>query len=142
MALADVIETVSSYKVGDTATDNITTTQLTLLSALTSAKVTRLNPGFAGDELLLFQAYIVLDTWENRSGKGQITEKTVKDTRWAVKTTSSTSVWMDLAKQMISEYKENQSIVLYPSGVVRSDYDVKGFDSTEITQYGDLSGSL
>jgi hypothetical protein len=142
MALADVIETVSSYKVGDTATDNITTTQLTLLSALTSAKVTRLNPGFAGDELLLFQAYIVLDTWENRSGKGQITEKTVKDTRWAVKTTSSTSVWMDLAKQMISEYKENQSIVLYPSGVVRSDYDVKGFDSTEITQYGDLSDSL
>lgn len=142
MALADVIETVSTYKVGDTATDNISNTQLTLLSALTSAQVTRLNPGFTRDELLLFQAYIILDRWENRSGKGQITEKTVKDTRWAVKSTSSTSVWMDLAKEMISGYKENSSVTLYPSGVVRSDYDMKGLDSTEPTQWGDLSGSL
>lgn len=142
MALADVIETVSTYKVGDTATDNISNTQLTLLSALTSAQVTRLNPGFTGDELLLFQAYIILDRWENRSGKGQITEKTVKDTRWAVKSTASTSVWMDLAKEMILGYKENSSVTLYPSGVVRSDYDMKGLDSTEPTQWGDLSGSL
>jgi hypothetical protein len=142
LALADVIETVSIYPVGDTATDKITNAQLTLLSALTSAQVTRLNPGFTGDELLLFQAYIILDRWENRSGKGQITEKTVKDTRWAVKGTSNTSVWMDLAKQMISDYKEKNSVSLYPSGVVRSDYDVKGFDNSEISQYGDLSGSL
>lgn len=142
MTLADVIETVSIYKVGDTATDNITNAQLTLLSALTSAQVTRLNPGFTGDELLLFQAYLILDRWENRSGKGQITEKTVKDTRWAVKGTSSTSAWMDLAKQMIADYKENKSVTLYPSGVVRSDYNVKGLDNTEMTQYGDLSGTL
>lgn len=142
MALADVIETVSTYKVGDTATDNISNAQLTLLSALTSAQVTRLNPGFTGDELLLFQAYIILDRLENRSGKGQITEKTVKDIRWAVKSTSSTSVWMDLAKEMISQYKENNSITLYPSGVARNDSLMKGLDSTEVSQWGDLSGSL
>lgn len=142
MVLADVIETVSEYKVGDTATDDISNAQLTLLSSLASAQVTRLNPGFISDELLLFQAYIILDRWENRSGSGQITEKTVKDVRWAVKTTSSTSTWMDLAKQMIVDYKGTQAVTLYPAGVARCDSTIKGLDSTEPTQWGDLSGSL
>lgn len=142
MTLADVIETVSTYTVGDSSTDKISNAQLTLLASLTSAQVTRLDPGFTGNELLLFQAYIILDKFENRTGKGQITEKTVKDTRWAIKENLSTSVWMDLAKQMISEYKENRSVSLYPSGVSRCDSTMKGFDSTEVTQWGDLSGSL
>ena len=142
MTLADVIETVSTYKVGDTTTDNISNAQLTLLTSLTSATVTRMNPGFTGDELLLFRAYIILDIWENRSGKGQITEKTVKDTRWAVKASSSTSVWMELAKTMIVEYKQEKSVTVCPSGVARCDSTMKGLDSTEMQQWGDLSGSL
>jgi len=140
LTLADVIETVSSYTVG--YSEDISLDQLDLLTSLTSALVTRMNPGFTGDELLLFQAYLILDRWENRTGKGQITEKTVKDTRWKVKTTTSTSTWMDLAKQMIADYKENASVSVYPSGVARSDSLMKGLDSTEPTQWGDLSGSL
>jgi len=83
MALADVIETVSNYRVGSASTDNMTDAQLSLLTSLTSERVTRLNPGFTSNELDLFTAYIILDAWENRTP--QVTDKTVKDTRWKVR---------------------------------------------------------
>ena len=142
MTLADVIETFSEYSVGSEETDDISDAQLSILQAGTSDRVTRLNPGFIGNELSLFTAYIILDAWENRPGTGPITEKTVKDTRWKVKDPSNSSSWLDLAYRMIAEYKSTQNTTLSVSGVARCDSKMKGLDSTEVTQWGDLSGSL
>lgn len=140
MALADVIETVSNYRVESGSTDNMTDAQLSLLTSLTSERVTRLNPGFTSNELDLFTAYIILDAWENRTP--QVTDKTVKDTRWKVKGITSTSRWMDLALQMIVEYKNPQNSAVSVSGVARCDSLIQGLDNTTVTQWGDYSDAL
>jgi hypothetical protein len=140
MTLADTIELISKYKVGDTATDDISNAQLALLEASTAARVTRLNPGFTSAELQLFTGYICLDAWESRNP--EIVEKTVKDVRWKVKSSSSTSSWLDKAMQMRNEYITMNGINIAPSGVSRCDYDMKGFDSTDVKQWGDPSASI
>lgn len=140
MTLADIIELISKYKVGDTATDDITNAQLSLLESSTSARVTRLNPGFTSNELLLFTGYICLDAWESRSP--EIVEKTVKDTRWKVKSSSTTSQWMDKALQMRAEFISTNGLNIVPSGVARCDSTMKGFDNTEVKQWGDPSNAL
>lgn len=142
--LEDAIEalTLGEVTIGSASTDKITSAQLTLLETLTSSTVSRMNPGFTGYDLILFKARIILDLYSNSPGSGQITEKTVKDTRWKVAQSKSSSVWMDQAMRQISDYRESVSRNLVPSGVARSDAQMKGFDNTTIKQYGSPSDAL
>lgn len=105
MTLEDIIETVSEYTVGFLPTDDISNDRLEILTSSTSSRVARLNPGFTGDELLLFQAYIILDAWVNRPGTGPIIEEKTFETSYKTKIHSS-SYYMDIAHTMIQEYNE------------------------------------
>jgi hypothetical protein len=156
--LADVIELISPYKVGNSETDDISKDQLTLLESVTASRVSRLNVGFTGDELLIFKGYIILDAWTTRDKTGtmagaQVLEETVKDSRWKVAPAATTSAWLDKALQMRAEYmkikdetikeeKRLSSLNFVPKGVSRCDYNMTGFDNTTIKQYGDPSEGL
>jgi len=49
---------------------------------------------------------------------------------------------MDLALQMIVEYKNPQNSAVSVSGVARCDSLIQGLDSTTVTQWGDYSDAL
>lgn len=141
-SLADVISVVSEYEVG-TGKD-ITTDQLAILVSITQETVNRLNtPGFTGDDLLLFQAYIVLDIWENRPGTGQIVNQTVFQNTWEVKPDKTSSMWMDRAYQMVAEYNATRTVRIPLSGVERSDAHMSAlrFDNLYVPSYGEPSES-
>lgn len=127
------------YTIGPEGT--ITSEDAVILEELLTADINRRNPGFTGSDLIRFKAYFILDALSNSSGTGQVIEKTVKDTRWKVAKSSGQSIWMDYIDQMIAEYHKARSDNFVPSGVSRCDSTVKGFDNSEIKQYGEPSES-
>lgn len=124
------------YTVGPEGT--ISTADADLLESMIADEVSRKDPGFSASELVRFKAYMILDILSNSSGTGNIIEKKVKDTAWKVARSSvknSTSVWMDFAEKMISNFGNSTM----PAGTARCDAYVHGLDSTDVEQYGEPS---
>jgi len=121
LTTAQALALVSEYTVADSGGD-ITTSQLTNLEALLADEIAALNNGrFSGDSLARFTAYLVLNIWDSRSGKGSITEEKIKDYSYKSKVGTS-SPWMDAALQMISVYDAGQfTDVDYTEGAERED---------------------
>lgn len=137
ITLAQAIRVLSKGKYTIGLEGTITTEDATALSEMLEPEVTRLNPGFTGSELMRFRAYLFLDTLTNFAGNGVVVEKTVKDTRWKIKSPTASSQWMEYANKMIEEFGGTVA----PSGVSRSDAGVRGLDSNNVEQYGDPSES-
>jgi hypothetical protein len=103
--LHQIIELYSKYRVGDTTTDHISLAQLALLESSTLPEATRLNQGrFTGIELTRLHAYVILDKWLNKSGKGVITAENVKDSSWKAEKSIHSSYFMDELYAMIDKF--------------------------------------
>jgi hypothetical protein len=136
-SLAQLINLVSKGEVTFGAGCKYSITELNLLESSTLGTVNRMNtPGFTGDELLLFKAYIILDVIT--SGSGQLIEKTVKDVRWKVQPGRSSSTWMDKALAMIDNAKNVNVSTTAFTQVERSDAVMRSLqmDNTGSPQYG------
>jgi hypothetical protein len=127
-----IIELYSKYRVGDTTTDHISLAQLDLLESSTLPEATRLNQGrFTGIELTRLHAYVILDKWHNRPGKGIITAENVKDSSWKAEKSITSSYFMDEIYAMIQKFDDanlsspvesgSSSEYIEGGGVIRSD---------------------
>src|SRR5665647_3184961 len=130
--LEDLIELYSEYKVGSATTDNITSTQLTLLESSTASQLSRLNPGLSGTELSVFKMYLILDVWETKSEDSEIASEQIGDHRWTFSKSKTSSRWMDKALSMIATYKPEFG------GVERSDSRMSSMATDQIRpeEYG------
>lgn len=125
LTMKETVEAISDYLIG-TGKD-ITDAQLITYQALVSTEVTRLNPGFTGDELTKFTAYFVLDLYGNKSGTIPIMEK-IRDNQYNLKAPLSSSFWKDQALGMIAQYQTNSnSYGNDEDGVNRIDSDMPEF---------------
>jgi len=105
MALADIIELYSEYRVGAAATDDITDAQLAILKTNAEARLDRIigSRTFSTGEYEELTAFIVCDILENRHGKGTIISESVKDSSWKAQVKTS-SAWLDRVYATLSEY--------------------------------------
>jgi hypothetical protein len=124
--IAQAVRILSGGKITVGPEGTISEEDLDVLLGLLQPEIDRMNPGFTGNELLLFTGYYCLDALETRNG-AQVVEKQVKDTHWKVARPTSSSTWMDKAQLMIKKFTYNSFV---PSGVARCDSTVKGFDNT------------
>jgi len=128
MALADIIELYSEYRVGALATDDITDAQLATLKTNTEARLDRIigSRAFSTGEYEELTAFIVCDILENRHGKGTIISESVKDSSWKsqVKTSSS---WLDRVYAVLAEYDSEHTEISDLSAVA----DIDGVRRTD-----------
>jgi hypothetical protein len=118
---------------------NIPTDDLTTLESLLAGEITLLNPGYTGESLVTFKAYRILHELETSKGTGQITEKTVKDTRWKIAQSKSGSEWLDKFNMMVANYSSGTVKKMALTQVTRSDAEMERleFDNNGTPQYGD-----
>jgi len=102
ITLSQAIEALSSYTVAPDG--DITTSQLSTFQAIVAGDLARRNPGFIGNELIKFEAYLVLDVYENKPGTGPRTQEKIKDNTYMIKSPGSSSFWMDCANKMIADF--------------------------------------
>lgn len=133
VTLAQAVRVLSKgkYSIGPEGT--IPTEDATILDEMLTPEINRINPGFTGSELMRFRAYLFLDAFVNSPGNGVITEKTVKDTRWKIKSPTASSQWMEYAQKMIAGYGVSKA----PAGTSRADSDMRGLDSNRVEQSGE-----
>jgi hypothetical protein len=124
---SQIISAVSVYTVG--VGGDITSDQLTILKSLVAGDLSRLNPGFIGDDLTELEVYLILDKFENKSGGNNIKSEKVKDYQVTYKDSASSSNWMDKALFKIASYSSTS--ITFES-VERSDSRMKSFASDMI----------
>lgn len=122
LTITQIIEAVSEY----TVSTDITANRLSVFQQLVAGDLSRLNPGFLGDDLTELEAYLVLDRFENRTPENNIESEKIKDHSWKFKTSSSSSAWMDKALLKIASYNQNY---LNFEIVERSDSRIKSLAS-------------
>lgn len=105
LTISQMIEAISDYSV---STD-ITSTRLTALQQVVAGDLSRMDPGFSGDDLTELEAYLVLDRFETRNSDDNIESEKIKDHTWKFRASSSSSSWMDKALFKISQYNQNVS---------------------------------
>jgi hypothetical protein len=141
-SLALMISILSNNKYTFGVGGTYSSTDLAELEAVTLGVVKRLNTvGFAGDDLVLLKSYVILDVLSTTSGAGQVIEKTVKDTRWKVQASTSSSPWMDKAYRMVADAKVDTLSTTQFTQVLRCDANMERLqlDNTGSPQYGDPS---
>jgi hypothetical protein len=126
--LHQIIELYSKYRVGDTTTDNISLAQLALLESSTLDEATRLNQGrFTGIELTRLHAYVILDKWVNKPGKGIITAENTKDSGFKAEKSIHSSYFMDELYAMIDKFDSaNLTAVTVDTGTSNESVDGGG----------------
>lgn len=103
LTITQMIEAISDYSV---STD-ITSTRLAALQIVVAGDLSRMNPGFSGDDLTELEAYLILDKFETRNAEDNIESEKIKDHTWKFRASSSSSTWMDKALAKIATYNMN-----------------------------------
>lgn len=123
LTTAEAIELLSFYKVGPD--QDISFEDLIKYESAVSAKVQRKNPGFTGDELVIYTAYHILDLKDNKPGTGPVLQNSTEGNSYRVKDIKTSSYWMDCAAQMevelLAENAESGSMINEEGGVTRAD---------------------
>lgn len=85
---------------------DLTTADITLMQSLVAGDLETLNGDrFAGDDLTILEACLILDSWINRPGTGPVTEEKTFEHSYKAKVQSS-SYYMDKALKKIQDYDE------------------------------------
>jgi hypothetical protein len=88
---------------------DLETSDITLMQSIVAGDLETLNGGrFAGDDLTILEACLILDAWINRPGTGPVTEEKTFETSYKAKIESS-SYYMDKALKKIKDYDERNT---------------------------------
>ncbi len=139
LTLNQIIPVVSDYSVG--IEGDISNEDLLIFKELVAGDLSRMNPGFSGDDLIELQAYLVLDRFETRKPGDNIESEKIKDHTWKLRVSTSSSSWMDKAFFKISTYNMNSGSY---GCVERFDSEMPSMaaDMIEIERYYDASDEI
>jgi len=104
LTIEQIIPTISEYTVG--LEGDISTSELATLTEMVAGDLTRMNPGFSGNDLVELEAYLVLHKWEGKPSGDNIKSEKIKDHSWTFKDSSLADRWLEAAQRKISTYNQ------------------------------------